>query len=108
LVTLGKLRRFVRTFLFVWRVWHYTKISEDWTADDAEVLAGFLSSPAGMRLREKYVGHILDTSQTVIEDGGSPFKLGCLHGMKTAWVFIETLAKAGISPEEDTENDELY
>tara|TARA_R110000868_G_scaffold115547_3_gene308461 strand:- start:28 stop:312 length:285 start_codon:yes stop_codon:yes gene_type:complete len=94
--------------MFAWRVWRYAKASEDWTADDARVLAGFLSSPAGVRLREKFVGHILDTSQTVMMDGAPPFQVGGLHGMKTAWVFIETLAKAGVSPEEDTENDELY
>lgn len=101
------LKRWWRAASVAWRVLRYPKYS-GWDRDDAEVLAKFLNSPTGVRLKAQLVAFILDSGQRFLADGGRPFDAGTAHGMRTLWVYIETLKSAGVAPQDDEIADETY
>lgn len=105
---LGKWTRFWRAFGSAWRVLRFAKTNNDWTQDDAKVLASFLGSGTGLKLQQRIVDEIVAESQTANAEGGDAFRSGMVHGKKELWVALGVLTSAGVTPQEDTQHDSYY
>lgn len=97
----------------MWTMWklirslwkHYDEIP-DWSETDASALNAFLKSAAGLKLKNALVSHVLNSSQSVVSNGGNEFECGAITGMKTLWIFIETMTTAAVAPEADQDSYE--
>lgn len=105
---MGTWTRFWRAFGLAWRVLRFAKQGNDWTQDDAQVLASFLGSGTGLKMQQWVVADLIASCQTACAEGGDAFRSGLVHGKKELWVAISVLASAGVTPQEDTKHDGYY